>query len=663
MEIHRELTAGGPALGQMGPPIEDERYEFIEEIARGGAAVVWRVRDRHLGRETAVKFLLDSQDNREMRTRLEREARLCARLVHPGIVPIHELSSFADQRPFVSMKLVEGKTLLQMLDAKPPLPIKTALEIFTKACQAMAYSHQRGIIHRDLKPGNIMVGSFGEVQIMDWGLAKDLNDHTDRDDTFAGSTDGSAVVATSDNSGDTLTDKPQNEATIVGSVFGTIAYMSPEQANGKIALIDKWSDVFSLGAVLCRILTGIPPYQDPEKGLDPDAMLMRAQKGDLKLAFDRLARAKPHKLAALAVRCMAVDPGARPADAGEIARELERIRQATLRTTHTLRFFAFATTILFVTCALVWANRGQKAANITTFIETAPKVESEFSFRELIHEKVSLDSETAKALLNSSRKEVVLDNYRPILDKNSADESLYSMVAMALMNSERWADGEDVLDDLIEMNPRNADYQFLLSETLSRRGRYDEAKSVMLHGKELQDSGSASQFPIEESLRRLDKYIEILQQVKSQSLPSLEALSLGELVDVGHACAQADEFEIAESYYRRAIEKEPDTFRQTLVRHNLLHVFVRQSLRRKEIQGATRHRFNALCLEWMQAQIDSLPRLTEAQASQLKSYFASKEFEFARKLADDQDADAAVRAGLTKLFSALLEANADVAKQ
>ena len=100
-------------------PAEAERYDFVEEIARGGAAVIWRVNDRHLHRQFAVKYLMDSHDNREMRTRLRREARICAKLIHPGIVPIHELSSFADGRPFVCMKLIEGKTLLQLFNETP----------------------------------------------------------------------------------------------------------------------------------------------------------------------------------------------------------------------------------------------------------------------------------------------------------------------------------------------------------------------------------------------------------------------------------------------------------------------------------------------------------------------------------------------------------------
>ena len=123
-----------------------------------------------------------------------------------------------------------------------------------------------------------MVGAFGEVQIMDWGLAKDLTDHTDRlDEKSAQAGDEQQPRSSTDKNADTLVTPIQSEATLVGSVFGTIAYMSPEQANGQTVIIDKWSDVFSLGAVLCRLLTGIPPYQDSEKSVDQETMLLRAQ--------------------------------------------------------------------------------------------------------------------------------------------------------------------------------------------------------------------------------------------------------------------------------------------------------------------------------------------------------------------------------------------------
>ena len=498
----RELEADQSGVSRSAEAIEDERYEFIEEIARGGAAVVWRVHDRHLGRETAVKYLLDSQDNQDMRARLEREARLCARLVHPGIVPIHELSSFADQRPFVSMKLVEGKTLLQLLSSTPAPSINSTIEIFTKACQAIAYAHEKGIIHRDLKPGNIMVGSFGEVQVMDWGLAKDLHENSPED----------PVSSKLDPCGDTWGDTTQHEATVIGSVFGTIAYMSPEQANGKTLFIDKWSDVFSLGAVLCRILTGISPYQELENKLDQDALLVRAQRGDLLPAFDRLAKARPRKLAELATRCMAIQPSKRPADAGAVVKELERIRKADQRTTQTLRFLAVASCILLVVAgAIVWSNRGHEGAGKELIVsEVLAPGTSSISIHEIIKEKVTLDSEAAMVLLKSERKDVVLDNYRTILDSNSTDQKLYFQVFFALMNSGRWIESEEVARDLIQMDPGQPDFHFLLSESLFLRGRYEEAKKVMLESKALRDAGANAHYPIDEHLRRLDKYLAIL---------------------------------------------------------------------------------------------------------------------------------------------------------
>ena len=246
------------------------------------------------------------------------------------------------------------------------------------------------------------------------------------------------------------------------------------------------------------------------------------RRADLKAAFERLARAKPRKLANLAMRCMAVRPNARPADAGEIVRELEEIRKATLRTTFALRSISVAACfLLIVTCAVIWVNRNQKVTEAVSVVEVPAPVLSSFTFRELVQEKVSLDSEAVKVLLNSNRKELVLDNFRSILDKYPSDEQLFFLIEMALMNAERWSDGEEVARDLVEMNPGKADYHFFVSESLFWRGRYEEAKTVMLHSKALRDGGSEAQFPIDENLIRLDRYIEIIQQVSSESPPNL----------------------------------------------------------------------------------------------------------------------------------------------
>ena len=345
-ETERELEAKVAREAVRPAQVDDKRYEFIEEIARGGAAVVWRVRDRHLQRETAVKYLLDISDNVEMRSRLEREARLCARLVHPGIVPIHELCHFADGRPFVSMKLVEGKTLLQLVDSQPRPSIKSLVEIFLKACQAVAHAHRKGIIHRDLKPGNIMVGAFGEVQIMDWGLAKELPARRSEKAVSEAHTDTirsiyaplPSLPKCDSNAQESVSNDP--EATIVGTVCGTIAYMSPEQASGYIDSVDERSDVFALGAVLCRLLVAVPPYHDGDRAL----MLEKAQRGEMKAALDALARSPHRKLAGLATRCMSIDQRRRPQDASEVVAELNKIQLAELRQQQAFRVAGYCCT-------------------------------------------------------------------------------------------------------------------------------------------------------------------------------------------------------------------------------------------------------------------------------------------------------------------------------
>ncbi len=452
-----------------------------------------------------------------------------------------------------------------------------------------------------------------------------------------------------------------NEATIVGSVFGTIAYMSPEQANGQIVLIDKWSDVFSLGAVLCRLLTGLPPYQDPDKSLDQEAILARAQRGELQPAFDRLSRVKPRKLAALAQRCMAVHPSERPADAGELVRGLEQIKHAEQRTKRVQRFLAIAGSLLLITLgSFFWAKRDVvKSGNSVTFVDSVQPVESSYSVVELVREKVSLDSETARALLKSARKDVVLDNYRTVLDQNPKDEALYFEVEMALMNAARWHEGEEVARDLIKLAPTNADYHFLLSESFFWRGRYEEAKKVMLESKALRDAGGNFQFSVDESLSRLDKYTEILRQVDSLSPESLAAHSPEELTEIANACGQAGKFAIAIRYYKEAIDKETDVYRQTLLRSNFLYRYVKARLQMRDLSDEERERLSALCLEWLQEQVDSLPRLNDPLPSQLVTWLKTPIFDFARALANDERVNPEVRSKLGTLWASLQQEKPD----
>ena len=166
-----------PQSAELPERDSDSRYQLQGEIARGGMGAIIKGRDTDLGRDLAIKVLLDEHKSKpEVVQRFIEEAQIGGQLQHPGIAPVYELGQFADRRPFFSMKLVKGETLSKLLAdrAEPSVDRAKFIGIFEQVCQTMAYAHSRGVIHRDLKPANIMVGAFGEVQVMDWGLAKVL---------------------------------------------------------------------------------------------------------------------------------------------------------------------------------------------------------------------------------------------------------------------------------------------------------------------------------------------------------------------------------------------------------------------------------------------------------------------------------------------------------
>ncbi len=304
-----------PASPEMpGPEGLSSRYQFLGEIARGGMGAVLKGRDPDLGRDLAIKVLLEAhRDKPELIRRFIEEAQIGGQLQHPGIVPVYELGSFADRRPFFAMKLVKGRTLSSLLAERSfaaPAPVGAGsvrrsdpgtgksdqgtrrsdratgqsdrgteppptkrpdpahdlprfLAIFESVCQTMAYSHARGVIHRDLKPSNVMVGSFGEVQVMDWGLAKVLPSGGAVDDQPPQCNEPEPVLSV------IHTARTDEDASQAGSVLGTPGYMAPEQARGDVELVDERVDVFGLGAILCEILTGEAAFTGAHGGRDP----------------------------------------------------------------------------------------------------------------------------------------------------------------------------------------------------------------------------------------------------------------------------------------------------------------------------------------------------------------------------------------------------------
>ena len=306
-----------PILQPMRGDETSTRYRIDGEIARGGMGQVLKGRDPDLGRDVAIKVLReDFRDDADMVRRFVEEAQIGGQLQHPGIVPIYELGIFGDGRPYFSMKLIKGDTLAKLLEARdgPDDGLPRFLAIFEAVAQTVAYAHARGVIHRDLKPSNVMVGAFGEVQVMDWGLAKVLPRGGVADDATAGKIHREETVISTARSG-----AEGSELSRAGSAMGTPSYMAPEQARGEVERIDERADVFALGSVLCEILTSQPAF----RGRNSGEIQRMAARGDTADALTRLNRGGiDPELVELAQDCLARESADRPRDAGAVSRRL-----------------------------------------------------------------------------------------------------------------------------------------------------------------------------------------------------------------------------------------------------------------------------------------------------------------------------------------------------
>ena len=225
------------------PEFSGTRYILQEFLARGGMGTVYTAQDNTLNRRVAIKVLDSSDPRGALEERLLREARVLAKLEHPGIVPVHDAGTLPDGRVFYVMKFVEGSRVDQSVASVSSLPER--LRLFLRICETVSFAHSRGILHRDLKPANVMVGAFGEVLVMDWGLAKILQSDAARssEETIVSTAPLSDTIAV-----DTATQI--TSPTQDGMVMGTPGFMSPEQAQGKSSSLDARTDIFSLGKLL-----------------------------------------------------------------------------------------------------------------------------------------------------------------------------------------------------------------------------------------------------------------------------------------------------------------------------------------------------------------------------------------------------------------------------
>ncbi len=347
------------------------RYRMQGEIARGGMGAILEVFDEDLRRRLAMKVILDRDSGStatESRSvdpallaRFLEEAQVTGQLDHPGIVPVHELGLDPDGRVYFTMRLVHGRDLEAIFDlaakGEEGWTTTRALGVLQKVCEAMAYAHAKGVVHRDLKPANVMVGRFGEVYVMDWGLAR-VRDHADLHDVRvreatratpaddeqraprpapATPSDAAPQIRASGSSPSTVlpslhrvqTDRreasnaPSDEPlhTMDGDVIGTPSYMAPEQARGELAALDERTDVYAVGAMLYRLLSGTAPYLARGEKISQSEIWRRVVEGPPR-ALEELAPLAPAELVAICAKAMEREPSRRYADMLALSEDL-----------------------------------------------------------------------------------------------------------------------------------------------------------------------------------------------------------------------------------------------------------------------------------------------------------------------------------------------------
>ncbi|NIM02449.1 MAG: protein kinase, partial [Acidobacteria bacterium] len=319
-----EFTEGRPAdeYRSVLPPVDPACYSVGEEFARGGMGRILFAEDRRLGRPVAIKELI--RHDPRYRKRFEREALITARLQHPSIVNVYEAGVWPSGEPFYTMHAIAGRSLGEVVASARKLKDRLALLPNVLAVvEALAYAHGKRVIHRDLKPDNVLVGAFGETVVIDWGLAKDLSRPED-----------------SDSSSDEVPQETGAELTRVGSVMGTPAYMSPEQAHGEPA--DESSDIYALGAMLYFVLTGRAPYRESDSKKTVEKL-----RNEAPLPVEETTGVRA-ELAAIVRKAMAREPQDRYASAKKLAEELRRFQTGQLVGAH-----SYTNTELF----LRWVRR------------------------------------------------------------------------------------------------------------------------------------------------------------------------------------------------------------------------------------------------------------------------------------------------------------------
>jgi serine/threonine protein kinase len=464
--------ASGSPNGERGEVITaGSAYRLGGEIARGGMGAVVRAVDRDIRREVAVKFLLDQSDEGQ-RARFLEEARVTGQLEHPNIVPIHQVGVHADGRCFFSMKMVKGRSLADILKEQGKergagaYTLVRLLGVFTGICNALGYAHSRQVIHRDLKPANVMVGDFGEVYVMDWGLAKLLGSDagsTEREPALLGEASRGAP------SDATAVRNADGGLTQAGAVMGTPSYMPPEQATGQA--VDQRSDIYSLGAILYEILTLTPPVV----GSDPLAILMRVAEGDIEPPAKRSPqRARqgwvPPELSAIALKALARAPGDRYQSVEALRRDVELFLEG--RSVSAKRDSAWE-----LLAKLVKRNKGVSVATAAAILVLSAVVA--VAYHSNYQQRVR--AEIARGEAEEAQKEAE-NNYQAFLRVEEEKREGIKKSAPAFLRAAQLTAAEQQFDDALaqanialDSDPSLTEGYLLKGQLLFALGRYAKA--------------------------------------------------------------------------------------------------------------------------------------------------------------------------------------------
>jgi WD40 repeat protein/serine/threonine protein kinase len=463
--------------------LRDKKYEIGGIVAQGGMGAILNAREATTERTVAMKVMLDSTSPQSM-ARFITEAKITAQLEHPNIVPVHELSVDENEQVFYTMKFVKGVTLRDVLkklregnaETLEKYPLSALLIVFQKVCDALAFAHSKGVIHRDLKPENLMLGDYGEVLVLDWGLAKVLSK------TERAQANGHVISR--------LASPPSEFVTMAGAVMGTPQYMAPEQARGEVEMLDARTDIYALGAILYHILTLRPPVA----GRSVKEILEKVVGGDIvwpaKAVADASARRKPSQAADVQSEGSTADGGgAQKASlqhlpGGRVPESLDAVCRKAMALDYSARYQHVTELQRDITAyqggfatgaesAGAWKQstllvKRHKALSIivSTGLLLLAGVTAAFTLR-VLHERNVAVVERARAEAQSQRAEkaaaeaeeertkTVEANAGNLRHLHAASMADYAMAGQRIDKDHRWAEGLAHLARALDLDPKN----------------------------------------------------------------------------------------------------------------------------------------------------------------------------------------------------------------